>query len=101
MLDFDIVSFTKNWLSPAVSANNLMLQAYIIPDKEDRTGNAHGGNIVYDAHWTTFKIIRNETTTLIRSSKQHFYDTLAAKLKSENISPKLVGYPQNIYNNRF
>ena len=41
-----------------------------------------------DAHWATFKNIRNDTTTLIRSSKQQFYDTLAAKLKSENLSPK-------------
>ena len=32
--------------------------------------------------------IRNETTTLIRISKQQFYDTLASKLKSENLSPK-------------
>ena len=41
-----------------------------------------------DAHWATFKNIRNDTTTLIRSSKQQFYDTLAAKLKSENLSPR-------------
>ena len=41
-----------------------------------------------DAHWATFKNIRNDTTTLIRSSKQQFYDKLAAKLKSENLSPK-------------
>ena len=41
-----------------------------------------------DAHWATFKNIRNDTTTLIRSSKQKFCDTLAAKVKSENLSPK-------------
>ena len=47
LLDFDILAFTETWLSPAVSANDLMLQSYNIPERKARTGDPHGGVIVY------------------------------------------------------
>ena len=47
LLDFDILAFTETWLSPAVSTNDLMLQSYNIPERKDRTGDPHGGVIVY------------------------------------------------------
>ena len=47
LLDFDILAFTETWLSQAVSMNNLMLQSYNIPERKDRTGDPHGGVIVY------------------------------------------------------
>ena len=40
LLDFDILAFTEFWLSP-------MLQSYNIPERKDRTGDPHGGVIVY------------------------------------------------------
>ena len=47
LLDFDILAFTDTWLSSAVSTNDLMLQSYNIPERKDRTGDPHGGVIVY------------------------------------------------------
>ena len=47
LLDFDNLAFTETWLSPAVSTNDLMLQSYNIPERKDRTGDPHGGVIVY------------------------------------------------------
>ena len=39
-------------------------------------------------HWSAFKILRNEATALIRSSKNQYFDGLAEKLKSKSLSPK-------------
>ena len=39
-------------------------------------------------HWTKFKRLRNEVTTLIRNCKQHLNDKIAEKLKSETLSSK-------------
>ena len=44
---------------------------------------------ILENHWSTFKILRNEVTALIRSSKkqQQFFDGLAEKLKSNLPTP--------------
>ena len=39
-------------------------------------------------HWTKCRQLRNETNTLIRNSKQQFYDNIAEKLKSKSLSSK-------------
>ena len=42
----------------------------------------------FENHWSAFKILRNEATALIRSSKNQYFDGLAEKLKSKSLSPK-------------
>ena len=50
-------------------------------DKAKQTKLAH--------HWDKYKKLRNDTTTLLRSSKKSYFDKLANKLKSNhNISSK-------------
>ena len=39
-------------------------------------------------HWSAFKILRNEVTDLIRTSKKQYFDGIAEKLKSKSLSPK-------------
>ena len=39
-------------------------------------------------HWIKFRQLRNETNTMIRNSKQQFYDNIAEKLKSKSLSSK-------------
>ena len=39
-------------------------------------------------YWTKFRTIRNKTISLIRKCKQNYYDNLATKLKTSNISPR-------------
>ena len=41
-----------------------------------------------ERHWIKFRQLRNETNTMIRNSKQQFYDNIAKKLKSKSLSPK-------------
>ncbi|MCG8113685.1 MAG: reverse transcriptase family protein [Candidatus Thiodiazotropha taylori] len=41
-----------------------------------------------ERHWTKFRYIRNEVTDLLRKSKQSYFDTIAAKLRSKSLSPK-------------
>ena len=42
----------------------------------------------FETHWSTFKILRNEATALIRSSKNQYFNGLAERLKSKSLSPK-------------
>ena len=39
-------------------------------------------------HWSTFKILINEVTDLIRTFKKQYFDGIAEKLKSKSLSPK-------------
>ena len=41
-----------------------------------------------ESHWKKFKKLRNKVTTMIRDSKNTYYDKLANKLKSNTISAK-------------
>ena len=41
-----------------------------------------------ERHWIKFRQLRNETNTMIRNSKQQFYDNIAGKLKSKSLSSK-------------
>ena len=41
-----------------------------------------------ERHWIKFRQLRNETNTMIRNSKQQFYDNTAEKLKSKSLSSK-------------
>ena len=41
-----------------------------------------------ERHWIKFRQLRNETNTMIRNSKQQFYDNIAEKLKSKSLSSK-------------
>ena len=41
-----------------------------------------------ERHWIKFRQLRNETNTMIRISKQQFYDIIAEKLKSKSLSSK-------------
>ena len=41
-----------------------------------------------ERHWIKFRQLRNETNTMIRNSKQQFYDIIAEKLKSKSLSSK-------------
>ena len=42
----------------------------------------------YDSDWIKFKKLRNNVVSLIRNSKRSFYDKIAEKLRSENLSNK-------------
>ena len=39
-------------------------------------------------HWSAFKILRNEVTDLIMTSKKQYFDGIAEKLKSKSLSPE-------------
>ena len=41
-----------------------------------------------ERHWIKFRQLRNETNTMIRNSKQQFYNNIAEKLKSKSLSSK-------------
>ena len=41
-----------------------------------------------ERHWTKFRLLLNVTNTIIRISKQQFYDTIPDELKSESLSSK-------------
>ena len=41
-----------------------------------------------EPNWIKFRQLRNETNTMIRNSKQQFYDNIAEKLKSKSLSSK-------------
>ncbi|MCG8049353.1 MAG: reverse transcriptase domain-containing protein [Candidatus Thiodiazotropha endolucinida] len=47
LYEFDILTFTETWLSPAVATEDLMLQSYNTPERKDREGDSHGGLILY------------------------------------------------------
>ena len=41
-----------------------------------------------ERHWIKFRQMRNGTNTMMRNSKQQFYDNIAEKLKSKSLSSK-------------
>ena len=43
-----------------------------------------------ERHWIKFRQLHNETNTMIRNSKQQFYDNIAEKLKSLNLNHSLL-----------
>ena len=47
LFEFDILAFTETWLSPTTLIDDLLLQSYNTPERNDRAGDAHGGVIVY------------------------------------------------------
>ena len=44
---FDILAFTKTWLSASVDTDDLLLDTYNRPERKDRVGDCHGGVILY------------------------------------------------------
>ena len=47
LFEFEILAFTETWLSPTTLIDDLLLQSYNTPERNDRAGDAHGGVIVY------------------------------------------------------
>ena len=47
LFEFDILAFTETWLSPTTLIDDLLLQSYNTPKRNDRASDAHGGVIVY------------------------------------------------------
>ena len=45
--EFDILAFTETWLSPSIDTNELLLHSFNTPERKDRTGDNHGGVIIY------------------------------------------------------
>ncbi|MEW8547700.1 MAG: reverse transcriptase domain-containing protein, partial [Candidatus Thiodiazotropha sp.] len=47
LYEFDILAFSETWLSTAVTTDDLLLQSYQVPERKDRTGDNHGGVMLY------------------------------------------------------
>ena len=47
LFEVDILSFTETWLNPGISTDDLLMQSYNIPERKDRTGDSHGGIMIY------------------------------------------------------
>ncbi|MCG8113035.1 MAG: reverse transcriptase domain-containing protein [Candidatus Thiodiazotropha taylori] len=47
LFEVDILAFTETWLHPGIPDDELMLQSYNKPERKDRTGDSHGGVIIY------------------------------------------------------
>ncbi len=45
--EFDILAFTETWLSPSVLQSDLLLDSFQTPERKDRTGDSHGGVLLY------------------------------------------------------
>ena len=45
--EFDISAFTETWLSPSIDTNELLLHSFNTLERKDRTGDSHGGVIIY------------------------------------------------------
>ncbi|MCG8096458.1 MAG: endonuclease/exonuclease/phosphatase family protein, partial [Candidatus Thiodiazotropha endolucinida] len=41
-----------------------------------------------ERHWTKFRTLRNQVTSIIRDSKQNYFDRIADKLKSDSLTSK-------------
>ena len=47
LFEVDILSFTETWLNPGISTDDLLMQSYNTPERKDRTGDSHGGIMIY------------------------------------------------------
>ena len=53
--EFDILALTETWLNPSVATNDLTIDSYKLPERKDRSGDNHGGVILYvknNIHYT-------------------------------------------------
>ena len=47
LFEFDILTFSETWLKPSISSDDLHLHSFRTPERKDRTGDSHGGVIIY------------------------------------------------------
>ncbi len=47
LCDFDILAFSETWLNPSVIPSDLLFDSFQPPERKDRTGDSHGGVILY------------------------------------------------------
>lgn len=47
LFEFDILAFSETWLKPSISSDDLHLHSFRKPERKDRTGDSHGGVIIY------------------------------------------------------
>lgn len=47
LLDFDVLTFTETWLSPAIDTDELFLESYQKPERKGRTRDARGAVMSY------------------------------------------------------
>ena len=47
VIDFDIMTFSETWLNDSIETDDLMLQSFNKPERNDRPGNSHGGVLLY------------------------------------------------------
>ena len=45
LMDFDILAFSKTWLSRATQNDDLIIESFNQPKRKDRVGDSHGGVI--------------------------------------------------------
>lgn len=45
--EFDILAFSETWLSPSILTEDIYLDSYLPPERKDRTGDNHGGVMIY------------------------------------------------------
>ena len=43
----DILAFTETWLNQSVDTEDLLFQTFNKPERKDRTGDSHGGVMLY------------------------------------------------------
>jgi len=44
---FDILGFTETWLNTSIPTADLSFDSFAIPERKDRTGDSHGGLLLY------------------------------------------------------
>lgn len=47
LYDFDILAFSETWLGPSTLTEDINLESYLPPERKDRTGDNHGGVLIY------------------------------------------------------
>ena len=47
LFEFDILAFSETWLKPSISSVDLHMHSFRKPERKGRTGDSHGGVIIY------------------------------------------------------
>ena len=47
LFEFDVISLTETWLNSTIPTDDLLLHSYSKPERKDRTGDTHGGVMIY------------------------------------------------------
>ena len=53
--NFDVLSFTENWLNDLYSSDDILFPSFQFPERKDRIGDRHGGVIVYVKNNVVYK----------------------------------------------